>query len=58
MLPQQIIPAGHTARIFVQLPAQLGNQGGLITLLNGEGLKVDGAAYTKIQARDGWTVLF
>jgi uncharacterized protein YukJ len=58
MLPQQILPAGHTVRIFVQPPAQLGNQGGLITLLNPEGLKVDGAAYTKAQAREGWTVPF
>jgi hypothetical protein len=58
MLPQQILPAGETVCIFVRPPAQLGNQGGLITLLNREGLKVDGAAYTKTQAREGWTVLF
>jgi uncharacterized protein YukJ len=58
MLPEQILPAGHTARILVQPPAQLGNQGGLITLLNREGLKVDGAAYTKAEAREGWTVPF
>ena len=58
MLPQQTLPTGQTVRVFVQPPAQLGNQGGLITLLNPEGLKVDGAAYTKSQAREGWTVLF
>jgi len=58
MLPQQILPAGHTVRVSVQPPVHLGNQGGLITLLNPEGLKVDGAAYTKTQAREGWTVLF
>ena len=58
MLPQQILPAGQAVRILVQPPAQLGNQGGLITLLNREGLKVDGAAYTKIQAREGWTLVF
>ena len=58
MLPPQILPAGHAVRILVQPPAQLGNQGGLITLLNREGLKVDGAAYTKIEAREGWTLVF
>lgn len=58
MLPEQILPAGHTVRIFVQQPAQLGNQGGLITLLNPDGLKVDGAAYTQAQVREGWTVPF
>jgi hypothetical protein len=58
MLPQQILPAGHTMRILVQPPPQLGNQGGLITPLNREELKVDGAAYTKAQAREGWTVPF
>ena len=58
MLPDQVLPAGDTVRIRVQPPAQLGNQGGLITLLNPDGLKVDGAAYTKAQAREGWTVPF
>ncbi|HWI01150.1 MAG TPA: lamin tail domain-containing protein, partial [Propionibacteriaceae bacterium] len=58
VLPQQTLPAGDTVRIFVQPPAQLGNDGGLITLLDGDGLKVDGAAYTKAQAREGWTVPF
>jgi hypothetical protein len=58
LLPRQILPAGDTVRILVQPPAHLGNQGGLITLLNPDGLKVDGAAYTKTQARDGWTVPF
>lgn len=32
--------------------AQLGNNGGTISLLNAQGLKVDGVAYTKNQARD------
>ncbi len=58
LLPQQVLAAGDTVRILVQLPAQLGNQGGLITLLNPDGLKVDGAAYTKAEAREGWTVPF
>ncbi len=32
---------------------------GLITLLNAQGLKVDGVSYTQAQAqREGWTVVF
>jgi hypothetical protein len=38
---------------------QLGNQGGLITLLNPDGLKVDGVAYTQAQAgAEGWSIVF
>ena len=38
---------------------QLSNKGGIIALLNAEGLKVDGVSYTKAQARrEGWTVVF
>lgn len=43
----------------VAAPVQLGNRGGTITLLNREGLKVDGVAYTAEQAsRAGWTLVF
>ena len=38
--------------------AQLGNNGGIITLLDPEGLKQHGVSYTKEQALSGWTVLF
>ena len=39
--------------------AQLGNKGGIITRLDPAGLKVDGVAYTRAQAREqGWTVVF
>ena len=38
--------------------AQLGNSGGIITLLNPKGIKQDGVSYTKEQALSGWTVLF
>lgn len=38
--------------------AQLGNSGGIITLLNPSGIKYHGVSYTKEQARSGWTVLF
>jgi uncharacterized protein YukJ len=54
-----LLDAGAT--IVVQLPEtlHLGNQGGIITLLNQQGLKVDGVAYTREQAqREGWTIMF
>ena len=36
-----------------------GNSGGIITLLNADGLKVDGVSYTKAQARrERWLVVF
>lgn len=39
--------------------AQLGNKGGQITLLDADGLKVHGVAYTAADAaREGWTVTF
>jgi uncharacterized protein YukJ len=48
------------ATVVVALPptVQLGNRGGLITLLNKQGLKVDGVSYTQAQAREGWTIVF
>lgn len=53
------LPAGETTRIRLRSPIQLGNQGGLLTLLNPAGLKVDGVAYTQQQAKaEGWTVVF
>ncbi len=38
--------------------AQLGNNGGIITLLNPDGLKYHGVSYTKEQSRSGWTIVF
>jgi uncharacterized protein YukJ len=52
------LPAGETSRILVKPPVQLGNRGGLITLLDSSGLKVDGVAYTQTQAAEGWSVVF
>ncbi|MEG4119940.1 DUF2278 family protein [Microcoleus sp. N9_B4] len=49
------------ASLVVTLPpnVQLSKKGGLITLLNQEGLKVDGVSYTEQQAqREGWTIVF
>jgi hypothetical protein len=47
--------------LVISLPpsVQLGNKGGMITLLDNNGLKVDGVAYTGEQAkREGWTLVF
>jgi uncharacterized protein YukJ len=52
---------GPGATLVVNLPreVQLGNKGGIITLLNPKGLKVDGVSYTAKQAqREGWTIVF
>lgn len=40
------------------LGAQLSNNGGIITLLNPDGIKYHGVSYTKEQTRSGWTVVF
>ncbi len=53
------IEAGATQVITLPSTVQLSNSGGLITLLNKEGLKVDGVAYTGQQAKlEGWTIVF
>ena len=52
------LAAGDTLRVTVAPPVALGNSGGLITLLDADGLKVDGVAYTKEQAAEGWSVVF
>jgi hypothetical protein len=46
-------------KIQLAPPVFLPNKGGIITLLNDRGLRVDGVAYTKEQARNpGWTIKF
>ena len=58
-LPASSLPGGEARRYDVAVPMQLSNDGGLITLLDASGLKVDGVAYTKDQAsREGWTLVF
>jgi uncharacterized protein YukJ len=53
------IAAGETRRIALDPPIQLGNKGGIITLLDNHGLKVHGVSYTKADADlEGWTVVF
>jgi uncharacterized protein YukJ len=50
---------GEAARIRLTAPVQLGNSGGLLTLVDPAGLKVDGVAYTGEQVRDdGLTIVF
>jgi uncharacterized protein YukJ len=53
------LAAGETRRIAIAAPLQLGNKGGIITLLDNRGLKVHGVSYTKQDAdREGWTLVF
>jgi len=59
VLDAAYLPAGDTVQVLVGPPVQLGNRGGLITLLDPDGLKVDGVAYTKSQAAaEGWSIVF
>jgi uncharacterized protein YukJ len=58
-LPAQSLEAGAVLEVRVSEPAQLGNGGGSITLLDAAGLKVAGVSYTAGQAqREGWTITF
>lgn len=58
-LPDLTVPPGEAVRLDVVPPVALGNSGGLITLLDPEGLKVDGVAYSRQEAGpDGWTIVF
>jgi uncharacterized protein YukJ len=54
-----VIAPGAALMVAVEPPVQLSNKGGIISLLNREGLKVDGVVYTAEQARrQGWTIVF
>ena len=54
-----VIGPGDAVRLALRAPVQLGNDGGLLTLLDPDGLKVDGIAYTREQVRDeGRTLIF
>lgn len=53
------IRAGEVLKIIIEAPMTLSNKGGIISLLNGNGLKVDGVSYTRDQANQpGWTIKF
>ena len=49
---------------FLKIPlsgkdVQLSNKGGIITLLDSKGMKIDGVSYTKKQvSKQGWTIVF
>ncbi|TKB26198.1 DUF2278 family protein [Desulfopila sp. IMCC35006] len=55
-----LLAPGATAAIMLSgKGAQLSNKGGIISLLDASGLKVDGVSYTKAQTRrQGWTIKF
>lgn len=54
-----VLAPGECGVFVVQRPAALSNRGGVITLLDDSGLKIDGVAYTRDQARHvGWTIVF
>jgi uncharacterized protein YukJ len=58
-VPAVTLGAGATLAVPVAEGVALGNKGGIVTLLDPRGLKVDGASYTAEQARaEGWTVVF
>jgi hypothetical protein len=58
-LPEVTVAPGDALRLDVVPPVALGNSGGLITVLDTEGLKVDGVAYSRQDATpDGWTIVF
>jgi len=53
------LAGGGVTTVRVVRPNALSNQGGIITLVNEAGLKVDGVSYTKAQAHNpGWTLVF
>jgi hypothetical protein len=58
-VPAGPLAAGATLSVVLGNGVQLGNKGGAITLLDRQGLKVDGVAYTAADAaEEGWTVTF
>lgn len=57
--PASALAPGETLSVELPPTVQLGNNGGVITLLDTGELKVDGVAYTRDQARaEGWTLVF
>jgi uncharacterized protein YukJ len=51
--------SGEARAVRVEKPVALSNKGGIITILDETGLKVDGVSYTKAQASNpGWTIVF
>ncbi|OXM69798.1 DUF2278 family protein [Amycolatopsis vastitatis] len=58
-VPATRLAAGATVVVPLTDGVQLGNNGGAITLLDPQGLKVHGVSYTAEQSHDeGWTLVF
>lgn len=58
-VPAGMLAAGATLVVTTADGVTLGNNGGTITLLDAQGVKVDGVSYTAEQTRDeGWTLVF
>lgn len=59
-LPPGALAAGEILRVRLDgKGAQLSNKGGAITLLDEQGLKIDGVSYTReMVRRQGWTLVF
>jgi uncharacterized protein YukJ len=58
-VPAGALAAGATLQVALSEGVQLGNKGGIVTLLDAAGLKVHGVSYTKEQGqREGWTIVF
>jgi uncharacterized protein YukJ len=54
-----VLNAGATKVVSLERPLALSNRGGVITLVDENGLKVHGVAYTRDQAKHpGWTLVF
>ena len=53
------LKSGEARAVKVEKPVALSNKGGIISILDETGLKVDGVSYTKAQASNpGWTIVF
>ncbi|HEU4834490.1 MAG TPA: hypothetical protein VFS90_08750, partial [Pyrinomonadaceae bacterium] len=53
------LKSGEARAVRVEKPLALSNKGGIISILDEAGLKVDGVSYTKAQASNpGWTIVF
>jgi uncharacterized protein YukJ len=53
------INAGEVLKVTLDKKLNLSNEGGIITLLDNKGLKIDGVSYTKENAqKEGWTIVF
>ncbi len=58
-LPAVILPAGATMAMSLSNGVALGNDGGAVTVLDPQGLKVHGVSYTADQVHgEGWTIVF